>query len=407
MKNLELLNLQFLSLVAVLCLTSTTRAQEAPRPPLDVVTADYPNDAGTAAVVRWTLSPDDVPDRVPAAVTGYEVFRRTADEAEFVRVGEAARGEREFIDRQEIARGQQYDYRVRTVGPDGTSEFAEAASPVTPTLPWFHQGRFWLAVMLVIVCGSVVGFIAWAKSGRALYVRPIPGLQAVDEAVGRATEMGRTCLFITGVQDINDIQTVAGITVMSRVARLTAEYGARLEIPTSRSLVMTTARETMQAAYVAAGRPDAYREDDIYYLTDEQFGFVAGVTGTMRREKPAACFYFGAFFAESLIFAETGNAIGAIQVAGTAEEAQLPFFVTACDYTLIGEEFFAASAYLSGEPVQLGSLRGQDVGKLVVAALVIVGCAASTWGAVSGSPAAITVVDFLKDNVLGSGGIWP
>ena len=101
-------------------------------------------------------------------------------------------------------------------------------------------------------------------------------------------------------------------------------------------------------------------------VTDEQFGYVAYVQGHMVREKPAACFYMGSFFAESLLLAETGNAIGAIQIAGTAQPAQLPFFVAACDYTLIGEEFFAASAYLSGEPDQLGSLKGQDAGKLLV-----------------------------------------
>ncbi|MGE4001072.1 MAG: DUF6754 domain-containing protein, partial [Planctomycetaceae bacterium] len=335
-----------------------------------------------------------------------EILRRPAGNGDYQVVGDAPLGATEFSDRG-VRWGSAYEYRVRAIGAEQTSPVAAAAAPVTPRLQWFNRGRFWLAVILAIVCGSVVGFIAWAKSGRSLYLRPIPGLAAVDEAVGRATEMGRSCLFINGVQDINDIQTVAGITILSRVARLTAEYGARLEVPTSRSLVMTTARETVQAAYVSAGRPDAYREDDIYYLTDEQFGFVAGVTGTMRREKPAACFYFGAFFAESLIFAETGNAIGAIQVAGTAEEAQLPFFVTACDYTLIGEEFFAASAYLSGEPLQLGSLRGQDIGKLLVAALVIVGCAAATWGAIDPESSAMAVKDFLTQNVLGSGGIWP
>ena len=99
---------------------------------------------------------------------------------------------------------------------------------------------------------------------------------------------------------------------------------------------------------------------------DDGLGYVAHIQGLMVREKPAACFYMGSFFAESLILAETGNAIGAIQIAGTAQPAQLPFFVAACDYTLIGEEFFAASAYLSGEPGQIGSLKGQDIGKLVV-----------------------------------------
>jgi hypothetical protein len=126
---------------------------------------------------------------------------------------------------------------------------------------------------------------------------------------------------------------------------------------------------------------------------------VAAVTGHMVREKPAACFYMGSFFAESLILSETGNSIGAIQVAGTAQPSQLPFFIAACDYTLIGEEFFAASAYLSGDPDQLGSLKGQDVGKLIVAALLLIGCGLYTLGTL-GFTEAQAVGAYLKDVVL-------
>jgi hypothetical protein len=82
----------------------------------------------------------------------------------------------------------------------------------------------------------------------------------------------------------------------------------------------------------------------------------------------------GAFFAESLIFAETANMIGAIQVAGTTQTTQTPFFVAACDYVIIGDEFYAASAYLSREPVATGSLVGQDYGKLMFALFVVIGC---------------------------------
>lgn len=196
--------------------------------------------------------------------------------------------------------------------------------------------------------------------------------------------MGRSCFFIAGVQDLNEMQTVAGITVLSHVAKTTAEYDARLEMPTARSLVMTTARETVRASYLAAGRPDSYVEDNIYYVTDEQFGFAAYATGKMVREKPAACFYMGCFFAESLMFAETANTVGAIQIAGTAEPAQLPFFIAACDYTLIGEEFYAASAYLSGDPDQQGSLKGQDFGKILVACLLITGSLLATGAALAG-----------------------
>ncbi len=298
-------------------------------------------------------------------------------------------------------RREPYYFRVRAVSPGGdTSAWITTEEPAEATREWFLGDRFGLAIITTLVCGSVIIFIGIARTGRELKIRKIAGLEAVDEAVGRATEMGRTCLFVPGVQDINDIQTVAGLTVLSRVAKTAAEYDAVVEVPTSRSLVMTTGRETVQSAYLAAGRPDAYNEDRIYYVTDEQFGYVAYLSGMMVREKPAACFYMGSFFAESLILAETGNSIGAIQVAGTAQPAQLPFFVAACDYTLIGEEFFAASAYLSGDPDQLGSLKGQDVGKLIVGCLLLLGCIFATLFNLTGAEFFENAVEFLKSEVL-------
>ena len=133
------------------------------------------------------------------------------------------------------------------------------------------------------------------------------------------------------------------------------------------------------------------------YVTDEQFGYVAAVDGIMVREKPATCFYLGAFFAESLIMAETGHSIEAIQIAGTAMPAQLPFFVAACDYTLIGEELFAASAYLSHEPRQLGSLKGQDVGKVIAMVFILLPVIALTAGMVLNWEFAIRAGEFVRD----------
>ncbi|MGB2989857.1 MAG: DUF6754 domain-containing protein, partial [Candidatus Zixiibacteriota bacterium] len=138
-------------------------------------------------------------------------------------------------------------------------------------------------------------------------------------------------------------------------------------------LVMVTCREMVKEAYLNAGRPDAYNDDMVYYLTDDQFGYAAALDGLFLREKPAAVFLMGQFYAESLILAETANSVGAIQIAGTAMPSQLPFFVAACDYTLIGEELFAASAYLSKDPKLLGSLKGQDVGKFIFLLVILVG----------------------------------
>jgi hypothetical protein len=298
-----------------------------------------------------------------------------------------------------------YAFVVYSIGKDPQgkptrSEVSNKSESVVPTEGYIDlNGRGTLLGFLIILCGAVLGFILAARGGMALSIRKIAGLQAIDEAVGRATEMGRPILYINGIQDMDDLQTVAGVTVLGHVAKTAAEYDARIEVPTSRSLVMSAARETVEASYLSAGRSDAYNPDLIYYVTDEQFGFTAYVSGLIVRDKPAACFYMGAFFAESLILAETGNSVGAIQIAGTAMPSQLPFFVAACDYTLIGEEFFAASAYLSGEPEQLGSLKGQDIGKLFVGVFLIIGCFVATL-AILGVPGFESLDEFIRLTVL-------
>lgn len=275
--------------------------------------------------------------------------------------------------------------------------------PATPTRELFDTNRIYLLLTGLIICGSILGFIYAARRGYPMWVRPIPALTAVDEAVGRATEMGKDVLFVPGIQDINDIQTIAGLTILGHVAERTADYRASLEVPTSKSLVMTAAAETVESAYLEAGRQDYFNPNAVSYITDEQFGYVAYLSGYMVREKPAACFYLGAFFAESLILAETGNAVGAVQVAGTAQPSQLPFFVAACDYTLIGEEFFAASAYLSGDPDKLGSLKGQDVGKVFVGVAVLIGVSLLTLAVVTGDPSIAEAADYWKSTILAGG----
>lgn len=299
----------------------------------------------------------------------------------------------------------EYTFAVSTVvgtGDGGTVRSGRSdASPVVVAAPApIDLTRAPLFIILALLCGVVLFFILRARQGVVLKIRTIAGLAAVDEAVGRATEMGRPMLYINGIQDMDDLQTVAGVTVLGRVAKTAAEYDARIEVPTSRSLVMSAARETVEASYLTAGRSDAYNPDLIYYVTDEQFGFTAYVSGLIVRDKPAACFYMGAFFAESLILAETGNSVGAIQIAGTAMPSQLPFFVAACDYTLIGEEFFAASAYLSGQPDQLGSLKGQDIGKVLVGVVLVVGVAVATLGALTGSESLQEGVAWFKSTIL-------
>lgn len=341
----------------------------APAAPTQVVARDTPYDRGRSVTVNWEKSMDD--GGGADDVTGYEIMRATEADGEYKLIGTTTAGAQHFID-NDVRDGVEYFYRIKV--SDGINPAVSVPSQPAMSKPqWVNLRRTNVFIFAAALTFAILYFINRAKKGKELFIRKIAGLEAVDDAVGRATEMGRKIYYVPGISDMDNMQTIAGLTILGRVAKVAAEYEARLEVPVSRSMVMVSAREVMKEAYSNAGRPDAFNEDLVYYITDDQFGYAAAMDGLFVREKPAAIFLQGQFYAESLILAETGNSVGAIQIAGTAAPAQIPFFITACDYTLIGEELFAASAYLSKDPKLLGSLKGQDVGKFIFLAAIILG----------------------------------
>tara|TARA_Y100000996_G_scaffold62652_1_gene42481 strand:+ start:1155 stop:2030 length:876 start_codon:yes stop_codon:yes gene_type:complete len=263
-------------------------------------------------------------------------------------------------------------YQVYAGGIVGILLFTLALSALPESLNFFREEKSAMFAFTLTVIMIMLYEVRLAKSSSEdIFLRTIPGLKAVEEAVGRSTEMGRPILYVPGIMDMNEVETVAGVVVLGHVANMTAQYETELDVPVARAIVMQSARQVAKEAYMTQGRPEMYNEDMVHYVTDDQFAYAAAVNGIMQRDEPAACLYMGKFFAESLLFAETGNSIGAIQIAGTGSQTQIPFFVTACDYTLMGEEFFAASAYLSKEPELIAGITAQDIIKVLLIGFIM------------------------------------
>src|SRR4030066_2008931 len=193
---------------------------------------------------------------------------------------------------------------------------AQEAAPPTGTkfdYHWFDTHRLNVFITLAIVFSAILWFIARAKKGKSLFVRRIAGLDAIEEAVGRATEMGKPSLYVPGIDDMNNIQTVASMIILGNVAQMVAQYDTPLIVPLRVPFVLPVAEEAVKQGYMSAGRPDAFQKDNIRFISDEPFAYAAGVNGVMLRERPAANLFLGSFFAESLVLAETGFSTGAIQ----------------------------------------------------------------------------------------------
>ncbi len=238
----------------------------------------------------------------------------------------------------------------------------------------------WIGVAVPILMAFFILFNIYraGTSKKELFIRRISGLNAIDDAVGRATEMGRPILMVPGI-GVLDAVSVQAVNIFAQVTKTAAQFSTPIRLCCANAAVYAVAQEVIRDVYTQQGMGDRYSVDSVQYISDQQFAFAAGVSGMILREKVAATFLLGAFYAESLIFAETSNSIGAIQVAGSTQTSQTPFFIAACDYVLIGDEFYAASAYLTREPVLTGSLVGQDWCKLAITAAIIFGIFLNTF----------------------------
>lgn len=341
-------------------------------PPGKPIVKDVPNDEGGKINITWkpTLQIEEI--------GGYVIYR-AEEKSPYEEIGSTNKWTTQFTD-SKTKDGVKYQYQIAAVKNGEILVRSKVSKIITSSGQWFHSNRLNTLLGFIIYTIILLWFIFHARAGKEMFVRKIPGLDALDEAVGRATEMGKPILYVPGLSSIADIATIASLNILSRVAKKTAEYNTTLLVPNRNPVVYTVAQEIVKEAYTDAGRPDAYNPNNVYFITLNQFAYVAAVCGTMVREKPATNLFLGYFWAESLILAETGASTGAIQIAGTDSVFQLPFFITTCDYTLIGEELYAASAYLSREPLLMGSLKGQDWGKMIILAILIIGSALMLLG---------------------------
>jgi len=255
-------------------------------------------------------------------------------------------------------------------------------------------GKGMAFVVLALALALFYLYMYLAKTGYKISARTFPAVTALPEAVGRAAEMGKPVYYTTGLgmETLNNPeqgpQTLAGISILEYVTRLCVRGGVRVAyftpIPDSIPLV----EETMRTAYLAEGKPEDFDPNVINFQAG-QSPYLTASLGYMQRERPASNIMLGGFYYEAVVLGEAGNTIGAMQIGGSANTHQLPFLVATCDYTLIMEELYAASAEIAGDPDVLGTLKGEDILKAIIIVLTVVGF-------ILGAAGVTTIADILR-----------
>ena len=219
-------------------------------PATEILVEDIPDDAGEALSVSWELPPDI--DQVAA----YRIYRMDEGDDEFHLVGKVGdpKGTR-FVDhdpRYPLEPGVSVTYRIVAADEGGTElESIGESPPFAPRAQWFKSGKLNSLIATLFVLVALVATLRIAKRGKGLFIRMITGLEALDEAVGRATELGRPILYVPGLSSMADIATVASINILGPVAKKAAEYDTRIIVPNRYPIVYTITHEVVKEAYLS------------------------------------------------------------------------------------------------------------------------------------------------------------
>ena len=242
-------------------------------------------------------------------------------------------------------------------------------------------------VVLIIFGAAQVLFTLSIGAGRRPRFRSIPVFNALHGQMGRAIESGRALHVSVGTGGISGedmATTLAGMSIVEYLADEAAASGIAPMITTSDPTTLILAEDTLRRPHIRLGDLSGYQPLSARLLGLNATQYAAAVMDYLAHDQVSANVMSGAFGPEvGLINHEAGKQ-ALPQLTGAADPRALSMMVAASDNVLIGEEIYAAQAYLRARPIHLASLRAQDVLRWLIVLGIIALVLISTMQAVAG-----------------------
>ncbi len=235
-----------------------------------------------------------------------------------------------------------------------------------------------IALSIAIPIGLTLLHHARVTSGKKpIERRPLPGLQAVRRAIAFGAETGRAIHLSPGSGAIggraSTAETIAGLLVAERVAVEAVLAGAPLLASSGDAVTHLALRGTLRQAYQSAGLGQDYDPANVQLLAHQDpMAYASGVTTLYGRQRLEASQLLGSFGPEFLLAGEVGAQRGVAQLAGTTSLSAQPLVYLTSEGVLIGEEIYAAEAYLAQTTVPSARLLTQDALRTVVIAVIVI-----------------------------------
>jgi len=238
-------------------------------------------------------------------------------------------------------------------------------------------------VILLFTVSAILYYLWKAGQGQIAKLRRLPQIDVMDELVARSVEMKKELWFLSGGGTMTNAYELPGILstfgICAYVTEQCAKYGAKIHHVCRLPIAYNIHFEIMREAFEKAGKIEDFDplETIIYIPSGAGRPYVLNESW---RRKPASAILCGSWYHQTIIFCEGLQRAGAMTLGGTDTTHNIPFMVAANNYSMIGEEMYAMSAYLSEDRTLASSLVGQDLGKYLVIAMTIIGVLLSLAG---------------------------
>jgi hypothetical protein len=245
----------------------------------------------------------------------------------------------------------------------------------------------YIGFLFILLClGLILFFIFSARGGPKIVLREIQAFRRFRREVDLAVEAGKRLHVSLGRGTINDLQGGAafiGLTILDRCARA-ASNSDRPPVTTSGDGVVTVlSQDTLQSTYRSLAAEERYDPTNARLTGLTPMAYAAGAMPTIHDEHVTANILAGHYGTEIALLTEAGERSQSLTIAGTDNiSAQAVLYATA-DEPLLGEELYAAGAYLGADTAHSASLHAQDILRWVLIVAIVVGAILKLLGIVS------------------------
>jgi hypothetical protein len=237
--------------------------------------------------------------------------------------------------------------------------------------------------LLVFAALLLLGLTLWRRRSPGAF-RVIDAYERLNRSVGLAVENGTRLHISLGRGNLFTARGGSALVALAMLRRLTERTSAsdRPPIVTSGDASLAIlSQDTLQSGYRAAGAEDQYRFSTGRLTGLTPFSYAAGAIPTIHDENVSANIIIGDLGTESALLAEAADRQNANLIAASDNlSAQSVFYASAQD-PLIGEELFAAGAYIGAGASHDASLHVQDILRWLIILAIILGAGLKILGA--------------------------